>query len=58
MHIIRTLLLALTPARHANSRVARGGALFDGAIDIYEFERRMNELARTRMALYAWGVGR
>jgi len=58
MKLIRTLLQSMTASRQGQPQAAHGGYPFDGALDIYEFERRMAELARTRMVLYASGVGR
>jgi hypothetical protein len=58
MKFIRTLLQSLTKSRQGPVQAAYGGYPFDGALDLYEFERRVTELARTRMVLYASGVGR
>ena len=59
MNIIRTLHQLLASARQTDAHAAHAEHHHAGDVDIYEFARRLDALARTRMALYAAaGVGR
>jgi hypothetical protein len=58
MKLLRTLLQTLSRACQHDAQPAHHLRELAGAVDIYELERRMDQQARLRMALYAAGVGR
>lgn len=56
MRLLRSFLHALRPAQRPAGQPRLADAA--GTVDIYVLERRREEHARTRMVLYASGVGR
>lgn len=61
MNFLQNLIQTLgqTPCRaHLTAQTARLARQADAGVDIYELDRRVAEDARTRLVLYASGVGR